>query len=100
MANVGRQKRISEFPIANTMGDTDRLLIITGTGSEPVTQTVSKGNFFKSVTALSPATLQIPKSTPANSTSNAVGQSIWMDTNFLYVAVANNVIKRVALSSF
>lgn len=47
-------------------------------------------------------TLIIPfRSTPANSTSLTVGNNaIFHDGNFLYVATANNVTKRVALSTF
>lgn len=39
-------------------------------------------------------------STPANSTANCVKGEIWNDGTYLYVATANNVIKRVTLSSF
>ena len=38
--------------------------------------------------------------TPANSSANVVPQSIWSDGNYIYVAVSNNSIKRVALSTF
>lgn len=40
-------------------------------------------------------------STPANSTSMNVSQGALMwDSNYLYVAVANNVVKRLALATF
>jgi hypothetical protein len=38
--------------------------------------------------------------TPANSSSNAEQGTFWFDSSYIYVATANNVIKRVALSSF
>ena len=39
--------------------------------------------------------------TPANSTSTTITQgSIFYDTNYGYIAVANNVMKRFSLSSF
>lgn len=39
-------------------------------------------------------------STPANSSSNAEQGMVWFDASYIYVATANNVIKRVSLSSF
>lgn len=55
---------------------------------------VSTGSFTTS--------LVIPyRSPPANSTAIAISNnSIFHDGNFLYVATANNVTKRVALTSF
>lgn len=38
--------------------------------------------------------------TPANSTINVTKGSIWADSDYLYVAVANNTIKRIALETF
>lgn len=38
--------------------------------------------------------------TPANSTITATEGTMWCDDNYLYVAVANNSLKRVALTSF
>ena len=38
--------------------------------------------------------------TPINSVQNTNPGQIWTDGNYIYVGVANNQIKRVALSSF
>jgi hypothetical protein len=38
--------------------------------------------------------------TPANSTITITQGRIFYDNDYLYIAVANNTIKRVALSSF
>lgn len=37
---------------------------------------------------------------PANSNYEAIRGSIWFTEDYLYVAVANNVVKRVSLESF
>ena len=37
---------------------------------------------------------------PANSTANTTKGQIWSDGNYIYVASATNIIKRVALLSF
>jgi len=38
--------------------------------------------------------------TPANSTSSVLAGKVWADEEYLYVAVSNNNIKRIALTSF
>jgi len=40
------------------------------------------------------------RSTPANSTITVSQGMIWFDSDYIYVATANNVVKRSALSSF
>jgi hypothetical protein len=39
-------------------------------------------------------------STPANSTINVAQGTIWFDSSYLYLATANNIIKRMMLTSF
>lgn len=39
-------------------------------------------------------------STPANSTIAILGGSVFLDNGYLYIATANNVVKRIALESF
>jgi len=51
--------------------------------------------------ALTPANLIITGPvTPVNSVATTFPGQIWFDTNYMYVGVANNVIKRIALSPF
>lgn len=46
-------------------------------------------------------TLRIPSgNAPSNSTATVIRNTMWHDGDYLYVAVANNVIKRVTLTSF
>lgn len=42
----------------------------------------------------------LEKSTPANSTITIKQGRMWFDANYIYVAVANNVVKRANLNSF
>lgn len=45
--------------------------------------------------------LASPLGTPANSAALTVTQgTIWFDSTYVYVAVANNVVKRASLTSF
>ena len=40
------------------------------------------------------------RTTPANSTATVPANTMWFDSDYLYVATANNVIKRVPLTAF
>lgn len=40
------------------------------------------------------------KSTPVTSTDTVKEGTIWWDANYIYVAIANNTIKRASLSTF
>ena len=112
-----RAKKISELTALTGPSTDDLLVIVDGPSSNtPVTKSVSVSNFFNNssanVTIKSSYYLNANnavvnnfiiarKATPVTSsgTSDAEG-AIWFDTNYLYVAVANGTIKRVALSSF
>jgi hypothetical protein len=104
MAEAG--KKISAYPIlsapsANTKlvvehnGNTYSISIInvfanvTGNVSVSNTSTFSVNNFI------------IRRGdTPANSTPTVSQGTIWFDADYLYVATANNTLKRVALTAF
>lgn len=47
-----------------------------------------------------PLTKIMTYQTPANSSISCVRGQLFYDANYLYVAVANNTLKRVALESF
>jgi hypothetical protein len=99
---TGKEKKTSEIPTATSCGDDDRIMILTGVDANTLaTQMISRGNFLKSVNAISVTNLLVTtNTTPANSSSNAVAGTLWYDSNNIYVAVGLNTIKKVALSSF
>ena len=99
-----RAKKISELDSLAAVAGEDLLVIIDSPSSSPVTKKVSVNTFFNianSVT-VSANTLVIRNfQSPANSTSMSVTQgTIFYDTNYMYIAVANNTLKRIALDSF
>jgi hypothetical protein len=55
--------------------------------------------WFQAISAFLSAP-QVPQTTPATSVAAGVPGSITFDANFLYVCVAKNIWRRVALSSF
>lgn len=81
---------------ASVLSSSDRIFC---NSNSAVKQTSANGAFAQTVVSVSK--LLIGNSTaPANSTANVVKGSFWYDTDYLYIATANSVIKRVALSSF
>ncbi len=95
---------------ANSVSGNDSLMLITRSQLVPNTHLVnfsvlfSNTNFSvalgnnQSVTANT--VIIRPNGTPTNSTINCVQGTIRWDADYLYVATANNTLKRVALSSF
>ncbi len=106
-----RAKKISELTALTAPSADDLLVIVDDPSGNSATKQVTVGNFFNNAAAnvtvgntyyLSANNFVIRRrATPAASsgTSDLQG-SIWFDTNYIYVAVANGTIKRAALSSF
>jgi hypothetical protein len=100
---AGRQKKTSELIEANTIADSDLIVIVSGaSGNTPGTRTVTKETLFNGVSEITVDKLVITNqdSFSASPAITFEKGTIWFDTNYLYVATANNVAKRVALSSF
>lgn len=98
-------KKISELVACTNPKSTDLLVLVANSGSN--TEYVTVNNFLTNSSAnissnvVSANVVIISgNTTPANSTANTVKGSIWSDGTYLYVATANNVIKRVTLNSF
>jgi hypothetical protein len=92
-----RAKKISELT-ALTAPSADDLLVIVDdpSGTTPETKKVTVGNLFGN----SAANVVIRNVSPANSGITVTKGTIFFDTSYLYIAVANNTLKRVSLSSF
>lgn len=74
----------------------DLLVIVDDPAGSPVTKRVSVQNLLSN----SSANVAIRNITPANSSITVKAGVMFYDANYLYIAVANNTLKRVALSSF
>lgn len=105
-----RAKKISELTALTSPAAEDLLVIVDAPTTNAVTKSVTVGNLFGNCSAnltlsnaaiLNANTVVVRnKQTPANSTATFTGGTIFFDENYLYIAVSNNTIKRVALSSF
>lgn len=91
-----RAKKISELTVLSAPAANDLLVIVDDPSGTPVTKKVTVADLLGN----SSANVVIYNATPANSTITVKKGVIMFDTSYLYVAVANNTLKRVALSSF
>lgn len=91
-----RAKKIAELTALTSAANNDLLII------EDVSANTTKKIVITDLTKVVVAnTLVITgNSTPANSTATVTKGTLFYDTNYLYIAVANNTIKRVALDTF
>jgi hypothetical protein len=82
----GEARKVSDWATVNAVANTDSVLLL-----------ADGNNALITVAGLR----RIPiANTPANSTITSVGGDVFTDGSYLYVAVANNSLKRVALSTF
>lgn len=105
-----RAKKISELLALTTPSSEDLLVIVDDPTGNSVTKKVTVGNLFTNCSSnvtisnsavLSANTLLIRNfGTPANSGITIQQGVFFYDNSYLYIAVANNTLKRVALSSF
>lgn len=106
-------KKISELTATTTANSTDYFVLVTDTSGTPTTNRLNAGRLLTQGLKARFANTTISQlavtgdrvvientKTPSSNTQTMTIGSIFFDTNYLYVAVANNTIKRVALSTF
>lgn len=104
MADVGR--RLLDVGVKTTLANTDKIVVIFNAANTTTAQTalISVTDFFANVIPIAKvANLNIAdiRSDPANSTVLTITQGqIFFSNAYIYVAVANNTVKRVAISTF
>lgn len=87
---MSQDTKVSELPIANVTTANDRVVILSYANSAtPELATYPLENITN-----------LTLNTPANSTINTSVGSISFDSSYLYVSIANNVIRRIPLQSF
>ena len=108
---MAEEKRTRELPIRTSAVATDRVILVSNTttsnDASNTTQTVTLtlNNLLSNTSNLNitASTLIVNSSlgTPANSTVLTVQRgTMWNDNNYIYIATANNHVKRSALSDF
>lgn len=88
--------KISELTALTSISGGDLLVIVDDPSGTPTTKKVTVANLLGN----SSANVVIQNVTPANGTITVTKGTIMFDSSFIYIATANNVIKKVALSAF
>lgn len=91
-----RSKKVTELTALTTPAGEDLLLIVDDPSGTPISKKVTIANLLGNSTA----NVVIYNSTPANSAITVKKGTLMFDNTYIYVATANNVLKRVALQSF
>jgi hypothetical protein len=89
-------KKTSELATTNNAVANDRIIILKDPDGTPSTRTIKVSNLLGN----SSANIVIQTATPANSTITVKAGTLFFDNTYLYIATANNNIKRVTLSAF
>lgn len=91
-----RAKKITELTALTAPAGDDLLVIVDDVAGTAITKKVTVANFLGN----SAANVVIFNTTPANSTITVKKGTLLFDNNYIYIATANNNLKRVLLSSF
>ena len=91
-----KAKKISELTALTTISGDDLLVIVDDPAGTPVTKKVTVANLLGN----SADNVVIQNVTPANGTITVKKGTIMFDSDFIYIATANNVVKKVSLSAF
>jgi hypothetical protein len=91
--------KITELSASNTVAASDLLVIVTDPSGSPTTKKVTALNLANSL-ADHANTVVKKVAVPANSTSTGIINQVAWDANDIYICVANNTWKKIALTSF
>ena len=89
---------IADLPRANTVSNNDILVIVVNPTTLEETRSVTIQTLFSN-TSIGVLKLNDLR-TPANSTITIEKGTLFYDTDYFYIATANNEIKRIALEVF
>ncbi len=96
-ATVDNAKTIDQYTLLTDPQANDVLVIVAvRANTNAVTKSIQLGTLLGNTSA----NVVIQANTPANSTVTVKKGTIFFDDNYLYIATANNTLKRTALSSF
>lgn len=95
---AGKERKTSQLPVANGLASSDRVVVLSSPGGVSNTYTITVADLFGN----SGANVVVRVvATPANSTATVVKQgTILYDSSYIYIATADNTLKRVLLSTF
>jgi hypothetical protein len=87
--------------IANSISANTLFLITTQPDTDPQTKVITGSSLANSFNQPGSTGIPLmPNTTPANSTIAVKRGVMFHDNNYIYIATADNVLKRVAISAF
>ncbi len=93
--------KISGLSTANSISNGDYIVVVTDPTTLAETKKITFSNLLANVAVMSVNSFIITNNaTPSNSSITIARGKIFFDSDYLYVAVANNTIKRVSLTAF
>lgn len=104
MAESG--KKIKDYPSLTTTTGNTRFVVSEAGNTYNISLSVMFANCVSNTSFSNSAYVSIQNlvirraNTPANSTISVPERAIWADNNYIYVAIANNNIKRAVLETF
>lgn len=96
---INSDKRIDQYQSLESVSGSDKILVLSTEGERTVTRLADKDTFLANIKTGNLVVEQYITPETGSSTEVEAGK-IWFDTNYIYVAVSENTVKRVALSSF
>lgn len=102
-------EKVSRLPVTASLANTDLFPLVRDPSGAANNYAISSTNLFGNLAInvtttkeVSANTLKLTAAanTPATSIDVVPRGKIWFDANYLYIAVADNTIKRVLLSTF
>jgi hypothetical protein len=97
--NISEAIETKDIPAVNSVSSNAYVIVTTEPGGNNAqTHNVSVHNLLANSTHdVKAANLYVTfNTTPANSTANCIRGQFWYDDDYLYVAIANNSIRRIA----
>jgi MinD-like ATPase involved in chromosome partitioning or flagellar assembly len=93
--------KITELSTANSVLNSDYLVMVTNPDTLAVTKKVTVNNFFSNVDILTVNNFIITNNTtPSNSSITITKGKMFYDANYLYLSTANNTLRRIPLDTF
>jgi len=96
--------KLNDVTSSNSITGDDKLIFVNDPANTANVYTITYQNFMANVSiplVISNTLFISTKSAPANSSAMTISSgALFYDETYLYIAVANNTVKRVALSSF
>lgn len=93
--------KISKLPTANSVSANDYIIVLTNPTTHAETEKTLLSTLFSNVNIISVNNLIVANNyTPASNSVTMTKGTLFFSNTHLYVAISNNVLRRIALETF